>query len=65
MGTVSIAAADKIAEFYTYYSENKNRALFYHNILVWGDESSVISVATRVMGQLNSDSTISTDVKIC
>jgi len=63
MGTVSIAAADKIAELYTYYSENKNRALFYHNILVWGDESSVISVATRVMGQLNSDSTISTDLK--
>ncbi len=55
MGNVSISAADRLSMLYHYYSEHKSRALFNYNIIIYGRESSSLtSVATRVLGQLNS-----------
>lgn len=63
MGLIAIAAAEKVTNLYKYYSDNKNKPLFLYNILVWGEERSAISVATRVMSQLNTDSNNPVDLK--
>lgn len=52
IGTVSISSADRIASLYHYYNDNKSRALFDYNILVFGEEKDVTSIATRTMGQM-------------
>ena len=54
IGNVSFAGADRLSRLYTYYSDNKGRALFYYNILVFGDIRSLGAISTRVLGQLNS-----------
>lgn len=63
MGNISIAAAEKVAALYKYYSDNKNKPLFHHNILIWGDARSVSSVGARLMSQLNADSMNTVDLK--
>lgn len=63
MGNVSVSAAQEISELYKYYVEHENRALFAYNIIVYGHENALVSVATRVMGQLNSSRTASVDLK--
>lgn len=50
MGTVSISVADKLSSLYHYYSDNKSRALFTYNVLVYGTNA----VATKVTGQLSA-----------
>ena len=52
VGTVSISSADRLAFLYHYYNDNKSRALFDYNILVFGEEKDVTSIATRTMGQM-------------
>lgn len=52
VGTVSISSADRLAFLYHYYNDNKSRALFDYNILVFGEEKNVTSIATRTMGQM-------------
>lgn len=52
VGTVSISSADRLAFLYHYYNDNKSRALFDYNILVFGEEKDVTSIATRTMGQV-------------
>lgn len=52
VGTVSISSADRLAFLYHYYNDNKSRALFDYNILVFGEEKDVMSIATRTMGQM-------------
>ena len=54
MGNVSISMADRLSVLYRYYADNKNRALFNYNIIIYGDEVSLTNVSTRVLGQLNS-----------
>lgn len=54
IGTVSISAADRLAALYHYYSDNKSRALFCYNILIFAPKDVCSNVATRVSGQLNS-----------
>lgn len=51
---VSISAAGRAANLYRYYTENKDRALFTYNILVYGNEPMLTNVSSRVLGQLNS-----------
>lgn len=64
IGNVSISAADRLSMLYQYYSEHKNRALFNYNIIIYGREaSSLTSVATRVLGQLNSSRTSSPNLR--
>lgn len=54
IGNVSVSSAQSTYDLYRYYVENENRALFAYNIFVSSQENSIIKVATRVMGQLNS-----------
>ncbi len=54
VGNMSITAADKVSDLYKYYFDNKSRSLFTYNILIFGRGTSLTSVSTRVLGQLNS-----------
>lgn len=54
IGNVSFTNADRLSQLYRYYSDNKSRALFQYNIIVFGDNQSIRSIATRVMGQLTA-----------
>ncbi|MBE6296254.1 MAG: ATP-binding protein [Bacteroidales bacterium] len=63
VGNMSISAADKVSDLYRYYFDNKSRSLFTYNILIYGGGTSLMSVATRVLGQLNSTQNISPNLK--
>lgn len=52
VGNMSVSAADRISALYKYYSDNKSRALFNYNIIVYGDSMSLDSVATRILGHI-------------
>lgn len=52
IGTVSISGASRLSPVYRYYSDNKSRALFHYNVLVYASQASMSSVSTRVLGQL-------------
>lgn len=54
VGNMSITAAEKVSDLYKYYFDNKSRSLFTYNILIFGSGTSLTSVSTRVLGQLNS-----------
>ena len=54
VGNVSFTNAERVSLLYKYYADNKNRALFQYNIVVYGDNQSLSAVTTRVLGQLNS-----------
>lgn len=54
MGNVSFTLAEKHADVYRYYSENKTSALFAFNVLIYGDNTAISNVSSRVYGQLSS-----------
>ena len=54
IGNVSISSADRIAAVYHYYNDNKSRALFNYNILVWANKDEIAGIATRTLGQLGT-----------
>lgn len=54
IGNVSFALAEKHADVYRYYSENKTSALFAFNVLIYGDNTAISNVSSRVFGQLSS-----------
>lgn len=54
IGNVSFTNAERLSELYKYYADNKSRALFQYNIIIYGDPQSLSAVSTRVLGQLNS-----------
>ncbi|MGN0281981.1 MAG: ATP-binding protein [Prevotella sp.] len=54
IGNVSFTNAERLSELYKYYADNKSRALFQYNIIIYGDHKSLSAVSTRVLGQLNS-----------
>lgn len=54
IGNISFSLADKHAETYKYYVENKNNALFQFNIVVYGSQASVDNLASSLYGQINS-----------
>lgn len=64
VGNVSFANADRLNNIYRHYSDNKNRALFQFNILIYGDSSSINAVSTRVLGQLNSSREVAPDLQL-
>ena len=45
----------KLRKLYSYYLNNKDRAVYRYNIVAWGDESSVTAICSRVIGMLNND----------
>jgi len=56
IGNISFALAEKHAETYKYYSQNKNTAQFAFNVLVYGTSNATNSIATRILAQLNNSS---------
>lgn len=60
---ISISAAGRVAQLYHYYADNKERALFTYNIVVYGDEPLLANVSSRVLGQLNSTQTIAPNLR--
>ena len=63
VGNMSISAADRVAEMYQYYFENKSRALYVYNIFVYGAGTALTSVSTRVLGHLNTTQNTSPNLK--
>ena len=53
-GNISFALAEKHAETYRYYADQKNSALFLYNILVYGGAEAVSNISSRVYAQLNA-----------
>jgi hypothetical protein len=54
VGNVSFALAEKHAETYKYYSQNKNTAQFAFNALVYGGQDASAAIATEILAQLNN-----------
>lgn len=53
IGNISFALAKKHADVYRYYSDNKTSALYSFNILIYGDNSAISNISSRVFGQLS------------
>jgi hypothetical protein len=54
VGNISFALAEKHAETYKYYSQNKNTAQFAFNALVYGAPDASTAIATGILAQLNN-----------
>lgn len=63
VGNVNYSAAKKLAESYNYYSINKNNALFYFNILVWGNPAVIDEISSKVRSIITYDSSKSIGLK--
>lgn len=64
IGNISFTLAEKHADVYRYYSDNKTSALFAFNILVFGDNSAISNIASRVFGQLSSGTNSSSNLRM-
>lgn len=53
-GNISFVLAEKHAETYRYYTDQKNNALFLYNILIYGSTEAVSNISSRVYAQLNT-----------
>lgn len=56
IGNISFSLAEKHAEIYKFYEENKSGALFQFNLIVYGTTQATDSVVSSLYGQLNSSS---------
>lgn len=56
IGNISFSLAEKHAETYKFYEENKNGVLFQFNLVIYGMGQAADSVASSLYGQLNSAS---------
>lgn len=63
-GNVSFTLAEKHAETYKYYSQNKNAPLYSFNILIFGGASAATSVSNRIFGQLSANESGTANLKI-
>ena len=54
VGSISFSAAEQKARTYKYYSESKRDALFFYNILIFGNQRSADNITSRIFGQLSS-----------
>lgn len=63
IGNISFALAEKHADVYRYYSENKTSALFAFNILIYADDSAISNISSRVFGQLSNGSKSNADLR--
>lgn len=64
IGNVSFALAEKHADVYRYYSGNKTSALFAFNVLIYGDNTAISNVSSRVFGQLSSGANSSANLRL-
>ena len=56
VGNISFALAEKHAQTYKYYSQNKNTSLFAFNVIVYGTSAATDTITTRILAQLNNSS---------
>lgn len=63
IGNISFTLAEKHADVYRYYSDNKTSALFAFNVLIYGDSTAISNVSGRVFGQLSSG--VNTSANLC
>lgn len=54
IGNISFALAEKHSEVYRYYSEHKNNSVFLFNVIIFGDNTSISNITSRVYSQLSS-----------
>lgn len=64
MGTVSFSLAEKHADVYKYYAENKAAALFSFNILIYGEPSAASNISGRVFGQLTTGTQMTANLRL-
>lgn len=64
IGNVSFTNAERLAGTYKHYSDNRTRALFLYNIVVYGAQESLTAVSSRVMGQLTFSDETSPNLQI-
>lgn len=55
MGSVSITAAERLANLYRYYNDNKERSLYQYNIIVFAEDNISAQLSSRVVGQINGN----------
>lgn len=63
IGNISFALAEKHADVYRYYSENKTSALFAFNVLIYADNSAISNISSRVFGQLSNGTKSNADLR--
>lgn len=63
IGNISFALAEKHADVYRYYSENKTSALFSFNVLIYADDSAISNISSRVFSQLSNGLKSNADLK--
>ena len=54
IGNISFSLAEKHAETYKFYEDNKGNALFQFNLVIYGADQATDSLASSLYGQLNS-----------
>lgn len=64
IGNISFTLAEKHADVYRYYSDNKTSALFAFNVLIYGDSTAISNVSGRVFGQLSSGGNTSANLSL-
>jgi len=64
VGNVSFTNAERLTGLYKHYSDNRTKALFLYNIVVYGGQESLPAVSSRVMGQLAFTDALSPNLQI-
>lgn len=64
IGNISFTLAEKHADVYRYYSDNKTSALFAFNILIYGDNTAISNISSRVFGQLTNGTDASANLRL-
>lgn len=54
VGNISFSLAERHAEIFKYYEQNKNNALFHFNFVVYGSEIASENLSSSLYGQINS-----------
>ncbi len=63
IGNISFALAERHADIYKYYSQNKASALFMFNVLIYGDDPAITNISNRVFGQLAMGDNMSSNLQ--
>lgn len=63
LGNVSFSIAEKHAETYAHYSQNKTNALFAYNILIYGDVRDVEDISARVYSHIGTSDNKSANLR--
>ena len=64
VGNISFSVAEKYADIYHYYSNNKYSAFYEYNILVFGNSESTTNIASKIYGQISAEKDSSVNMKM-